>query len=38
MKNIGRKSINLSLDLIAVVTGAISIYNFFKKKKKATNV
>lgn len=32
MKNIGRKSLNLSLDLLAVATGVISILNFFKKK------
>ena len=32
MKNLGRKSINLSLDLVAIATGALSIYNFFKKK------
>lgn len=32
MKNLGRKSINLSLDLVAIATGVLSIFNFFKKK------
>lgn len=34
MKNLGRKGLNLSLDLMTIATGFIGIFNFFRGKNQ----